>query len=70
MAFTVSTLAWGVVEFPSQFNAAGQLGYALQAIKWGTDFFINAHPSPLTFYAQVGHSLYTLCGEQQFDITV
>ncbi|CAI7923925.1 unnamed protein product [Closterium sp. NIES-53] len=54
MAFTVTTLAWSVVEYGSTLAAQGQLDHALDAIRWGTDFFISAHPQPNVLYAQVG----------------
>ncbi|CAI5478732.1 unnamed protein product [Closterium sp. Yama58-4] len=54
MAFTLTTLAWSVVEYGSTLAAQGQLDHALDAIRWGTDFFISAHPQPNVLYAQVG----------------
>ncbi|GJP65157.1 hypothetical protein CLOP_g22060 [Closterium sp. NIES-67] len=54
MAFTITTLAWGVVEYGATIAAQGQLTHALDAIRWGTDFFIKAHPQPNVLYAQVG----------------
>ncbi|CAI5986352.1 unnamed protein product [Closterium sp. NIES-65] len=54
MAFTVATLAWGVVEYGSQLEAQGQLQYALDAVRWGADYFVSAHPEPNVLYAQVG----------------
>ncbi|KAL3699386.1 hypothetical protein R1sor_017408 [Riccia sorocarpa] len=35
MAYTITTLAWGVVEYRSQLDQLGQLQYALDAVKWG-----------------------------------
>ncbi|XP_057953903.1 endoglucanase 11 isoform X2 [Malania oleifera] len=54
MAFTVTMLSWGVVEFREQIAAAGELEHALEAIKWGTDYFIKAHTSPNVLWAEVG----------------
>ncbi|GAB2233126.1 hypothetical protein Droror1_Dr00002343 [Drosera rotundifolia] len=54
MAYTITMLAWGVVEYSSQFSANNQLEYALDAIRWGTDYFIKAHPQPNFLYAEVG----------------
>uniref|UniRef100_A0A803M3V3 Endoglucanase n=1 Tax=Chenopodium quinoa TaxID=63459 RepID=A0A803M3V3_CHEQI len=54
MAFTVTLLAWSVVEFGSQLEAQNELQNALAAIKWGTDYFIKAHPQPNLLYAGVG----------------
>ncbi|KAA8539563.1 hypothetical protein F0562_026255 [Nyssa sinensis] len=54
MAFTVTMLAWSVVEFRSQLAAMNELSHALEAIEWGTDYFIKAHPNPNVFYGEVG----------------
>ncbi|KAJ8749288.1 hypothetical protein K2173_018769 [Erythroxylum novogranatense] len=54
MAFTVTMLSWGVIEFRDQIVDAGEFEHALEAIKWGTDYFIKAHTSPNVLWAQVG----------------
>ncbi|KAL3699707.1 hypothetical protein R1sor_017729 [Riccia sorocarpa] len=54
MAYTITTLAWGVIEYRSQLDQLGQLQYALDAVKWGTDYFIKAHPEPNVLWAEVG----------------
>ncbi|KAE8664815.1 Endoglucanase 11 [Hibiscus syriacus] len=54
MAFTVTMLSWGVIEFRDQIADAGELEHALEAIKWGTDYFIKAHTSPNVLWAEVG----------------
>ncbi|XVF81583.1 hypothetical protein PTKIN_Ptkin15bG0166700 [Pterospermum kingtungense] len=54
MAFTVTMLSWGVIEFGDQIAIAGELEHALEAIKWGTDYFIKAHTSPNVLWAEVG----------------
>ncbi|KAL2651512.1 hypothetical protein R1flu_019640 [Riccia fluitans] len=54
MAFTVTTLSWSVIEYRSQLQEQGQLDYAMKAIKWGTDYFIKAHPEPNVLWAEVG----------------
>ncbi|KAK1582550.1 hypothetical protein Q3G72_016165 [Acer saccharum] len=46
MAFTITMLSWSTVEFRSQLEAKKELSNALDAIKWGTDYFIKAHPQP------------------------
>ncbi|CAL4889994.1 unnamed protein product [Urochloa decumbens] len=52
MAFTVTLLSWGVLEYGVP--AAGELGHALRAIKWGTDYFVKAHTAPTELWTQVG----------------
>ncbi|CAM6008982.1 unnamed protein product [Sphagnum balticum] len=54
MAFTVTMLAWGVIEYKTQLQSANQLAYALDAIQWGTDYFIKAHTAPNVFFGEVG----------------
>ncbi|XP_065875645.1 endoglucanase 11 [Euphorbia lathyris] len=54
MAFTVTMLSWGVIEFRDQIGRAGELPHALEAIKWGTDYLIKAHTSPNVLWAEVG----------------
>nr|QCQ73708.1 endo-(1,4)-beta-D-glucanase [Litchi chinensis] len=54
MAFTVTMLSWGVIEYGDQIADAGELEHALEAIKWGTDYFIKAHTGPNVLWAEVG----------------
>ncbi|KAI6687553.1 hypothetical protein NL676_024381 [Syzygium grande] len=54
MAFTITMLSWGVIEYGEQIAGAGELAHALEAIKWGTDYFIKAHTHPNVLWAQVG----------------
>uniref|UniRef100_A0A7N0RJS5 Endoglucanase n=1 Tax=Kalanchoe fedtschenkoi TaxID=63787 RepID=A0A7N0RJS5_KALFE len=54
MAFTITMLSWSVIEFEDQISGAGELKHALEAIKWGTDYFVKAHTSPGVLWAEVG----------------
>ncbi|KAM0832233.1 hypothetical protein ACQ4PT_065021 [Festuca glaucescens] len=54
MAFTITMLAWGAIEFGDDVRAAGEWGHALEAIKWGTDYFVKAHTEPFVYWAEVG----------------
>jgi len=54
MAFTVTLLSWGILEYGGGVADAGELAHALQAIKWGTDYFLKAHTAPTELWAQVG----------------
>eukprot|EP01135_Chromosphaera_perkinsii_P010393 Nk52_evm65s2118 gene=Nk52_evmTU65s2118 len=58
MAWSVTMMAWGVIENTDTFDDAGELEYAMEAIQWGTDYFIKCHPEDETFYAQVGDAYY------------
>nr|AHL27899.1 cellulase [uncultured bacterium] len=55
MAFSVTMLAWGVADYRQAYEQAGQLDELLANIKWATDYFIKAHPSPNVLYGQVGN---------------
>ncbi|XP_062232491.1 endoglucanase 15-like [Phragmites australis] len=54
MAFTVTMMSWSILEYGKQMAAAGELRNAMDAIKWGTDYFIKAHPEPDVLYGEVG----------------
>uniref|UniRef100_A0A0E0HNG4 Endoglucanase n=1 Tax=Oryza nivara TaxID=4536 RepID=A0A0E0HNG4_ORYNI len=54
MAFTVTMLSWSLLEYGADVAAAGELAHALDAIKWGTDYFIKAHTKPHELWAEVG----------------
>ncbi|GLU05960.1 hypothetical protein SLE2022_230320 [Rubroshorea leprosula] len=54
MAFTVTMMSWSIIEYGKQMEASGELAHALAAVKWGTDYFIKAHPEPNVLYGEVG----------------
>ncbi|KAL6562141.1 hypothetical protein OROGR_003148 [Orobanche gracilis] len=54
MAYTITLLSWGVIEFQDEIAAADEFNHAIEAIKWGTDYFIKAHTHPNVLWAQVG----------------
>ncbi|KAM2035411.1 hypothetical protein EV2_039402 [Malus domestica] len=54
MAFTVTMMSWSIIEYGSQMAASGELSHAMDAVKWGTDYFIKAHPEPNVLYGEVG----------------
>jgi hypothetical protein len=49
-------MSWSVLEYGEQMGAAGELGHAMEAIKWGTDYFVKAHPEPNVLYGEVRNS--------------
>ncbi|KAK4439764.1 Endoglucanase 11 [Sesamum alatum] len=70
MAFTITMLSWGVLQFRDEIAAAGELRHALEAIKWGTDYFIKAHTHPHVLWAQVGDGdTDHLCWQRPEDMT-
>ncbi|KAK3229229.1 hypothetical protein Dsin_001110 [Dipteronia sinensis] len=70
MAFTITMLAWSVVEFEKQLEAKNELSNALDAVKWGTDYLIKANPQGSLLYAQVGDGdADHACWERPEDMT-
>jgi len=65
MAFTVTMMSWSIIEYGKQMASSGELGHAMEAVKWGTDYFIKAHPQPNLLYGEVLLLLllshFTLC---------
>lgn len=53
MAFTVTMMSWSIIEYGGQIDAGGELKHAVDAVKWGTDYFIKAHPQPYVLYGEV-----------------
>ena len=41
MAFTMTILSWGAVDYANAYTKAGEMENVLKAIKWGTDYFIK-----------------------------
>ncbi|CAA3000616.1 endoglucanase 6-like [Olea europaea subsp. europaea] len=54
MAFTVTMMSWSIIEYGKQMASSGELGHAISAVKWGTDYLIKAHPQPYVLYGEVG----------------
>ncbi|XP_069172221.1 LOW QUALITY PROTEIN: uncharacterized protein [Procambarus clarkii] len=54
MAYTATVLAWGLLDFPQGYAAAGQTEYGRAAVKWATDYFLKAHTAEYELYGQVG----------------
>ena len=54
-ASAMTLLAWSGVEFADAYKKIGQYQYLLDAVKWGTDYFIKCHSGKDELYAQVGN---------------
>jgi len=54
-AQALTTLAWGGISYAGGYKCAGEWENLLDAIKWGTDYFIKCHVSDNEYYAQVGN---------------
>ena len=61
MAFSVTMLAWGVIEYWDVYKSIGELQNALEALKWGSDYFLKAHISAYELYGQVKEHLIKAC---------
>lgn len=59
MAFAVTNLAWGGIEYYDAYQEAGQLVHLSQNIKWATDYLLNSfandNPGEYVLYGQVGN---------------
>jgi len=53
LAFTTTTLAWGILEFGDGYRAAGEFDNVLDSIRWPLDYFIKCHVRTNLFYGQV-----------------
>ncbi|XP_068644184.1 endoglucanase 13-like [Aristolochia californica] len=54
MAFTITQLSWGAIEFGARLSAKKELYHVMDAIRWGTDYLMKAHPEPDVLYGEVG----------------
>ena len=43
MAFNNTMLAWGGIDYQEAYKKSGQFDELLDAVKWGTDWFLKAH---------------------------
>lgn len=73
MAFSASVVGWGILEFWDAYEASGQLPYAIDNIRWVSDYFLKAHVSEYEFYGQVGdgvidHSLWAAPETQWLEL--
>lgn len=54
MAYSTTTLTWGLLEYWDAYEKTGELENALSGIKWALDFLAKAHTAPDEFYVQIG----------------
>ena len=59
LAYSVTTLAWGGIEYYDAYKKSGQLVHLSQNLRWVTDYFLNAFandtPGEYVLYGQVGN---------------
>lgn len=56
MAFTVTTLAWAAIFYKEEFKEAKEMDHLIDAIRWGTDYFLKASSRRKRLYVEVVHS--------------
>ena len=71
-AYSVSVLAWSGIEFATGLEAAGSLTELKSAVRWGTDYMLNAASHlqhECTYYAQIGRGPPRGCSDDacKFD---
>lgn len=66
-SFSVTVLAWGLIEFEDGYRAAGEYDNAIDSIKWATDYLIKCHTAPNEFWGQVadGHVDHAFWGRPE-----
>ncbi|KAJ0232515.1 Endoglucanase 5 [Hirschfeldia incana] len=70
MAFSVTMLSWAVVDNRKELSGLNQMQQTLWSIRWGTDYFIKAHPQPNVLWGQVGDGQSDhYCWERPEDMT-
>ncbi|TVU16555.1 hypothetical protein EJB05_40126, partial [Eragrostis curvula] len=52
MAYALTMLSWGVIEFEQEMIAANNLQRTLDAIRWGTNYIVKAHTEPNVLWVQ------------------
>ena len=53
MAFSVTSLAWGLLEFKDAYDDAGQLEAMYDSIKWPLEYLLKCHTKDDELYVQV-----------------
>ena len=54
MAYSMTVLAWGILEYWDVYQALGVRNEAIGVIKWGCDWLLKANPEDFVLYGQVG----------------
>lgn len=53
MAFTITLLSWAAIEYGEKIANAGEYVHVMEAIKWGTDYFVKAHTQSNVLWVEV-----------------
>jgi endoglucanase len=54
MAFSLTALAWGYLEYRDAYQTTGQEPFLLDNLRWAADYLLRCHTAPNELYAQVG----------------
>lgn len=54
MAFSMTMLSWGLIQYWETYEAIGELNYAVETVKWGADWLLKANPRKDVLFACVG----------------
>ncbi|WP_188112092.1 glycoside hydrolase family 9 protein [Aquimarina sp. RZ0] len=55
MAYSVTTLAWGAIEYEDAYRDSGQLDIIKRNLRFVTDYLLKCHTAPNELYGQVGN---------------
>ena len=58
MAAMTTQLAWGAITFQAGYEAAEQITYMKDCLKWATDYFVAAHQTAESFIGQVSGAAF------------
>ena len=54
LTWTLTTLAWGGIQYRQSYESAGELDNLKAALRHGTDYLLACHPEKFKLYGQVG----------------
>jgi endoglucanase len=52
MAFTISMLAWSIIQYEAAYKQIGEWDYALENVKWGTDYLLKVELNSSTSFSR------------------
>lgn len=53
MSWATTMLTWGLLRYKDAYQAAGQLDWMYECIKWPLDYLMKCHVSDNELYVQV-----------------
>jgi hypothetical protein len=55
LAYTVSVLAWGILEFEHGYKTSGELQHARESLRPAAQYLLDCHISKDRYIGQIGH---------------